>query len=146
MEEELKEEIRKLKNRIDRLEGKRIFQQDIMPAIIKTRHIDSVETGLFFATSGSTKRIGIGSLDQYFYSGASGDININGSLVCDTDLRVDGDSGSGTSGQNTFTGAMDTPTADPGWATSSTVNMTAPDGYIKIYVGTQAVVVPYWNT
>lgn len=40
----------------------------------------------------------------------------------------------------------DTPTTDPGWASSSTVNMNAPDGYLRAYVGAQAVVIPYWNT
>ena len=40
----------------------------------------------------------------------------------------------------------DTPTTNPGWSTSSTVNMTAPDGYIKVNVGGQDVVIPYWNT
>jgi hypothetical protein len=53
---------------------------------------------------------------------------------------------SGTSGYNELTGVTDTPTTDPGWASSSTVNMNAPDGYIKMFVGTQAVVIPYWNT
>jgi hypothetical protein len=60
-------------------------------------------------------------------------------------LHLDADV-AGIASTNTITGATDTPTADPGWASSSTVNMTAPDGYIKAYVGTQAVVIPYWNT
>jgi hypothetical protein len=60
-------------------------------------------------------------------------------------IKLDGD-GSGTASTNTITGVTDTPTTDPGWASSSTVDMNAPDGYIKAYVGTQAVVVPYWNT
>jgi hypothetical protein len=45
-----------------------------------------------------------------------------------------------------ITGATDTPTTDPGWTASSTIDMNAPDGYIQAYVGAQAVVVPYWNT
>ena len=42
--------------------------------------------------------------------------------------------------------ATDTPTTDPGWTTSSTVDMNAPDGYFHMSSGTQEVVVPYWNT
>ena len=53
---------------------------------------------------------------------------------------------SGQAGSNTFTGEVDTPTSDPGWASSSTVNMTAPGAYIKIYIGTQAYVIPAWVT
>lgn len=60
-------------------------------------------------------------------------------------LRTNQDTG-GIADYNELTGVTDTPTADPGWATSSTADMNAPDGYIKMYVGTQAVVVPYWNT
>ena len=52
----------------------------------------------------------------------------------------------GIAGSNTFTGQTDTPTTDPGWVSSSSVNMNAPDGYIKFFVGTQAVTVPFWNT
>ncbi len=40
----------------------------------------------------------------------------------------------------------DTPTTDPGWATSSSVDMNAPDGYFAFMNGTQNVVVPFWNT
>ncbi len=40
----------------------------------------------------------------------------------------------------------DTPTTDPGWSTSSTVDMRAPDGYIKMQVDGQEVTVPFWNT
>lgn len=46
----------------------------------------------------------------------------------------------------TLTGITDTPTVNPGWGTSDTAPMNAPDGYIKDYVNNQAVVVPYWNT
>lgn len=66
-------------------------------------------------------------------------------LKINGELRVNGDDG-GEASMNSFTGSTDTPTADPGWASSSTVNMTAPNGYIKAYVGTQAVTIPYWNT
>lgn len=58
----------------------------------------------------------------------------------------DADPGSGVASTVTYTSATDTPTTDPGWTTSSTVNMNAPDGYVKGYVGTQAVVFAYWNT
>jgi len=61
-------------------------------------------------------------------------------------FTADGDPGSGSASTTRYTGVTDTPTTNPGWATSSTVNMNAPDGYMKMYVGTQAVVVPYWNT
>ena len=72
--------------------------------------------------------------------GATGDDDIvSNSAECTGD-------GSGTAGRNVYTGVTDTPTTDPGWATSSTVDMNAPDGYVKAYVGTQAVVIPYWNT
>lgn len=52
----------------------------------------------------------------------------------------------GVTGVTAFTNATDTPTTDPGWTSSSTVDMNAPDGYIKAYVGAQAVTIPYWNT
>jgi hypothetical protein len=73
-----------------------------------------------------------------------------GIIDCDEEVqarqvRADGDV-SGVASNNTLTGATDTPTTDPGWATSDTVAMNVPDGYIKMYVGTQAVVIPYWNT
>jgi len=60
-----------------------------------------------------------------------------GKLSCPGDLYVNG---------NTFTGSTEAPTVDPGWRTSSSVDMTAPNGYIKAYVGAQAVSIPYWNT
>jgi len=60
-------------------------------------------------------------------------------------IRANGDAG-GIATQTSLTNATDTPTTDPGWTSSSTVNMNAPDGYIKMFVGTQAVTVPYWNT
>jgi len=60
--------------------------------------------------------------------------------------QADEGNGSGYAGANCYTGETDTPTTDPGWTSSSTVNMNAPDGYIKVWVGTQAAVIPYWNT
>lgn len=62
-----------------------------------------------------------------------------------SDVQLSGDTG-GVPSSNTITGVTDTPTTDPGWSTSSTTDMNAPDGYIKAYVGTQAVVIPFWNT
>lgn len=61
-------------------------------------------------------------------------------------LLANGDTGAGVAAMNTFTGVTDTPTFNPGWSTSDTVPMTAPSGYIKGYVGTQAVTIPFWNT
>ena len=63
-------------------------------------------------------------------------------------IAVTGGSISGTNlyDTNSYQVGTDTPTAEPGWATSSTVNMNAPDGYLKFKVGAQDVVVPYWNT
>lgn len=61
-------------------------------------------------------------------------------------LLASGDTGAGVASMNTITGVTDTPTFNPGWSTSNTVPMTAPDGYIKGYVGTQAVTIPFWNT
>jgi hypothetical protein len=52
----------------------------------------------------------------------------------------------GTVSSNTLTGETDTPTVDPGWTSSSTVDMYAPDGYIKMLAGTQVIVIPFWNT
>lgn len=43
--EELKKEIKELKDRLDKLETKRIFQMDIMPQSVKYRHLDWVEIG-----------------------------------------------------------------------------------------------------
>ena len=40
----------------------------------------------------------------------------------------------------------DTPATDPGWSTSSTVDMNTPDGYMKFVIEGQEVVVPFWNT
>ena len=61
-------------------------------------------------------------------------------------FTADGDVGSGTASTVRLTGVTDTPTTNPGWASSNSAPMNVPDGYIKMYVGTQAVVVPYWNT
>lgn len=39
-----------------------------------------------------------------------------------------------------------TPAVNPGWATSSSVDMTAPDGYLEVYNKDGTLVqVPYWN-
>lgn len=52
----------------------------------------------------------------------------------------------GKAGATTMTGQTDTPTTDPGWATSSTVDMNSPDGYLKFFNSVQAITVPFWNT
>lgn len=67
-----------------------------------------------------------------------------GALIAES-MRAIGDI-AGVASTNTLTGVTDTPTTEPGWAASDTAPMNPPDGYIKMYVGTQAVVVPYWNT
>lgn len=56
-------------------------------------------------------------------------------------LLASGDAG-GIASSNAITGVTDTPTSAYNWDGTG----TAPDGYIKAYVGTQAVVIPYWNT
>lgn len=40
----------------------------------------------------------------------------------------------------------DSPASDPGWAGSSSTDMTPPDGYIKARMGDQEIVIPYWHT
>ena len=65
----------------------------------------------------------------------------NGDFRAPGAVKVGGDT-SGTSSFNTLTGVTDTPTSAYNWDGTG----TAPNGYIKMYVGTQAVVVPYWNT
>jgi hypothetical protein len=74
----------------------------------------------------------------------TGLLDVLAPVKCDS-IHLDSDI-TGVASTNTITGATDTPTTDPGWSTSSSVDMNAPDGYIKAYVGTQAVVLPYWNT
>jgi len=49
MEEELQNKIKDLEDRIRTLEGKRIFQQDLMPDVVKMRHIGE---GVRFIRSG----------------------------------------------------------------------------------------------
>ena len=57
--EELKKEIKELKERLDKLETKRIFQMDIMPQSVKFRHLDWVEIGqlglILYDTATGTK-------------------------------------------------------------------------------------------
>ena len=74
----------------------------------------------------------------------SGLVNVLSELRCDS-IVMDSDV-SGGAGTNTITGSTDTPTTDPGWTSSSTVDMNAPDAYIKAYNGTQAIAIPFWNT
>lgn len=46
----------------------------------------------------------------------------------------------------TMAGIAENPTADPGWASSATVNMTPPNVYVKFYVNSSAYSVPGWST
>lgn len=87
------------------------------------------------------------SSDVYLLRTSAGSVfeGEDGILRIIGEARVSEDNG-GQANYNTFTGATENPTADPGWANSSTVDMTPPDGYFKFYVGAQAVSVPYWNT
>lgn len=85
----------------------------------------------------------ITSVYQIFFA-IGGNTENNG--IPTTEFIVEGDRGSGIANTLTLTGDTDTPTTDPGWTTSSTVDMGAPDGYLKVYSGTQAVTVPFWNT
>ena len=78
---------------------------------------------MFFAIGGNAENSGIPTME----------------FVTDLD-------NTGTAGATTMTGQTDTPTTDPGWTTSSSVDMNAPDGYFKFFNGTQAVTVPFWNT
>lgn len=96
------------------------------------------DADLFFLDA-STDRIGIST------NAPAELFDVDGLSRAQT-FTADGDVGSGVASTVRVTGVTDTPTADPGWATSDTVAMTPPNGYIKAYVGTQAVVIPYWNT
>ena len=90
--------------------------------------------------------LGIGSAGQILKVGGAGATGLEWSNPDElVDIHLSGDGG-GVAATTTFTGVTDTPTADPGWASSSTIDMTVPDGYIKAYIGLQAVVIPYWNT
>jgi len=52
----------------------------------------------------------------------------------------------GQSGIPTIFQVTDTPTVDPGWSTSSTVDMNPPSGYIKILVDGDEKVIPFFDT
>lgn len=56
-------------------------------------------------------------------------------------LRSDADPGAGLAGVATLTHTTDTPTASLTWT-----GVGAPNGYWKIYIGTQAYVIPIWVT
>lgn len=96
------------------------------------------DTNLFFVDA-STDRVGVGT------NAPAELFDVDGLSRAQT-FTADGDVGSGVAATNRFTGVTDTPTTDPGWTTSSTVDMNAPDSYIKIYIGTQAYVIPAWVT
>lgn len=115
---------------------------------------------IFIDTDSNKLLLGAGKDAGVYYDGTnmiidpklvgSGILSILGGTDADLDARsrqgiFDGDN-AGVAATNSVTGVTDTPTTDPGWASSDTVPMTAPNGYIKAYVGTQAVVIPYWNT
>ena len=68
-----------------------------------------------------------------------GDVSVNTATIMSDETNL-------SSSANRFTGSTDTPTTDPGWTTSSSSDMNAPDGYLKVYVGTQPVCIPYFNT
>lgn len=57
-----------------------------------------------------------------------------------------GDNGSFSNPGVTLTGVTEVPTADPGWANSSTVNMTPPNVYVKFFVNGSAYSIPGWST
>jgi len=70
----------------------------------------------------------------------------SGTITCGDELRIGGDT-SGLASHVTFTNNVaDTPTNDPGWTSSSSVDMNAPDIYLKIYSGTTAYVIPAFRT
>jgi hypothetical protein len=46
MDEETKKKLKELEDRLDKLETKRIFQQDLMPQVVKFRNLDWVEINL----------------------------------------------------------------------------------------------------
>jgi len=48
-------------------------------------------------------------------------------------------------GENIMTGVTTTPITDPGWLTSSTIDMNEPDGYLKFIVNGIRAAVPFWN-
>jgi hypothetical protein len=72
--------------------------------------------------------------------GVAGVLDVSG-LGTVLTISMDGDAG-GAASTNRITGATDTPTSGYNWDGTG----SAPNGYIKGYVGTQAVVIPYWNT
>lgn len=89
--------------------------------------------------------ITVGDTLNYAILTGAGQVDFGGTMRS-AGVIIDADPGAGVASTNTFTSVTDTPTTNPGWTTSSTVNMNAPDGYIKAYVGTQACVIPFWNT
>ena len=56
--EELQNKIKDLEDRIAKLETRRILQMDIMPQVVKSRHLDSVEMNLYVDSVNKTLGIG----------------------------------------------------------------------------------------
>lgn len=54
--------------------------------------------------------------------------------------------GGENAGVPTIFAVEDTPTTDPGWTTSSSVDMNAPDTYVKINIDGTDYVIPAWTT
>ena len=69
----------------------------------------------------------------WFFGGGLGTLNVGISGT---------DPGSGEANVRILTRATDTPTSGYNWNGTG----AAPDGYFKEYHGTQAVVIPFWNT
>jgi len=90
MDEETKNKIKQLEDRIAKLETRRILQMDIMPQVVKSRHLDQVEMGLYSLDVNGVKRIGIGGTGQYLYKGNDGEIRLFSDLTTDGDIIVMG--------------------------------------------------------
>ena len=104
--------------------------------IVSTQH-DGANTISSVADDGTSVAFINNTLATHLFKGSGNSWMKSVQLYGDT---------AGIASTTTYTGVTDTPTTDPGWTSSSTLDMNAPDGYAKAYVGTQAVVIPYWNT
>lgn len=70
----------------------------------------------------------------------------NGTDIQPVNLLIAQDFGAGIAGTTIITNATDLPTVNPGWLTSNVAPMNPPNTYLKIYIGTQAYVIPVWTT